>query len=75
MKKLYLIFILFAGIANAQQIGDPDFNPPIFNPAYQSEIGSNIYIDEAHNNFHTIDGRYINYLLIFWQEMDTMSDH
>jgi hypothetical protein len=58
MKKLYMIFILISGIANAQQIGDPDFNPPILNPAYQSEKGSRIYIDEAHNNFHTMDGRY-----------------
>jgi hypothetical protein len=58
MKKIYMIFILIAGNANAQQIGDPDFNPPILNPAYQSEKGSNIYIDEAHNNFHTMDGRY-----------------
>ena len=58
MKKIFLVFSFFAGINFAQQIGDPDFNPPIFNPAYPPGEGSKIYIDEAHNNFHTMDGRY-----------------
>jgi hypothetical protein len=58
MKKLFLNLLIFVGITNAQQISDPDFNPPIFNPAYPIGEGSTIYIDEAHNNFHTMDGRY-----------------
>ncbi len=58
MKKLFLVISFFAGISFAQQIGDPDFNPPIFHPAYQLGQGSKIFIDEAHNNFHTMDGRY-----------------
>jgi hypothetical protein len=58
MKKFLslLCFITYASFA--QQIGDPEFDPPIFNPAYQPGQGSKIYIDEAHNNFHTMDGRY-----------------
>jgi hypothetical protein len=58
MKKLFLVISFLAGISFAQQIGDPDFNPPIFNPAYPPGEGSKIYIDEAHHNFHTMDGRY-----------------
>jgi hypothetical protein len=58
MKKIFLALSFLAGISFAQQIGDPDFNPPIFNPAYPPGDGSKIYIDEAHNNFHTMDGRY-----------------
>lgn len=58
MRKIFLILLIAVGITNAQQIGDPDFNPPIFNPAYPIGEGSKIYIDAAHNNFHTMDGRY-----------------
>ncbi len=58
MKKIFLFLYLLTGLAFAQQISDPDFNPPIFNPAYPPGEGSKIYIDEAHNNFHTMDGRY-----------------
>src|SRR5512139_1273824 len=58
MKRIFLLLLFITGIINAQQIGDPDFNPPIFNPAYPPGEGSKIYIDEAHNNFHTMDGRY-----------------
>jgi len=58
MKKVFLLLSLLTGLVFAQQISDPDFNPPIFNPAYPPGEGSKIYIDEAHNNFHTMDGRY-----------------
>ncbi len=58
MKKIFLFLYLLTGLVIAQQISDPDFNPPIFNPAYPIGEGSKIYIDEAHNNFHTMDGRY-----------------
>ena len=58
MKKIFLFLYLLTGLVFAQQIGDPDFNPPIINPAYPSGEGPWIYIDEAHNNFHTMDGRY-----------------
>jgi len=58
MKKIFLLLYLLTGLVFPQQISDPDFNPPIFNPAYPSGKGSKICIDEAHNNFHTMNGRY-----------------
>jgi len=58
MKKIFLLFLFLTGMSYTQQIGDPDFNPTILNPAYPPGEGSKIYIDEAHNNFHTMDGRY-----------------
>lgn len=58
MHKVAIILFILTGLSAAQQIGDPDFNPPIFHPAYATGEGSRIYIDEAHNNFHTMDGRY-----------------
>jgi hypothetical protein len=65
MKKLNLfltasLLITFLLIENAyaQQIADTTFNPIIENPAYKGNQGPVIFIDEAHNNFHTMSGRY-----------------
>jgi hypothetical protein len=43
---------------SAQQVADTLFNPPIPNPAYQKEGGPVVWIDEAHTNFHTLQGRF-----------------
>ena len=58
MSRVAVFLFILTGLSFAQQIGDPDFNPPIFHPAYSVGEGSWIYIDEAHNNFHTMEGRY-----------------
>jgi hypothetical protein len=50
--------LVLAGAARAQQVSDPDFNPPISRPAYEPQKGPLVAIDEAHHNFHTADGRY-----------------
>jgi len=42
----------------AQQVADPDFKPAIAEPAYAAGRGPTVVIDEAHNNFHTMGGRY-----------------
>jgi hypothetical protein len=42
----------------AQQVPDRSFDPPINNPAYEKNKVTKILIDEAHHNFHTIEGRY-----------------
>jgi len=58
LSRVAVFLFILTGLSFAQQIGDPDFNPPIFHPAYATGEGSQIYIDEAHNNFHTMEGRY-----------------
>lgn len=58
MHKILFFLFLLTGLCFAQQVSDPDFNPPLINPAYPLGEGSQVYIDEAHNNFHTMDGRY-----------------
>src|SRR5262249_40890784 len=40
-----------------QQMVDPDFHPDVRRPAY-SRGGPTIAIDEAHDNFHTMNGQY-----------------
>ncbi|HEV2801861.1 MAG TPA: hypothetical protein VGW12_15400 [Pyrinomonadaceae bacterium] len=41
----------------AQQVADPNFDTKIARPAYTSKHPK-VLFDEAHNNFHTADGRY-----------------
>lgn len=57
MKKFFFL-LLTTSILSAQQIGDADFNPQLKNPYYKTGEGPVILIDEAHNNFHTLSGRY-----------------
>lgn len=49
---------LLAGGAHAQQQGDPNFNPTVQEPAFPEGDGPVVLVDEAHNNFHTAEGRY-----------------
>lgn len=53
-----LLFLLTSAPLFAQQVADPDFNPKIERPAYDAGKGPLVLIDEAHHNFHTVDGRY-----------------
>ena len=43
----------------AQQVADTTFRPPIEKPAYPAGKGPVVLIDESHNNFHTLTGRYL----------------
>ncbi|MCZ6671349.1 MAG: DUF4350 domain-containing protein [Verrucomicrobia bacterium] len=54
------LIVLIAGVGTvmAQQVADLSYRPPIPHPAYPTEKGPRIGIDEAHNNFHTANGRY-----------------
>lgn len=58
MKSFIILFFVSFTLISAQQIGDPEFKPQIFKPAYEINKGTEIFIDEFHNNFHTRDGRY-----------------
>lgn len=41
-----------------QQMVDPDFRPTVARPAYAAEAGPVVVIDEAHRNFHRLEGQY-----------------
>lgn len=63
MKKLSTTFLIFLftapGLVLAQrQYADTTYLPPPFEPAYKTGKGPVVHIDEAHNNFHTKNGRY-----------------
>lgn len=62
MKRFALAFglialALAAPAAAQQQMTDPDFRPTVARPAFAAD-GPVVVIDAAHNNFHTVDGRY-----------------
>jgi hypothetical protein len=62
---LVLFLVIAVSVASAQQMADPEFNTSVANPAY-SKSGPRVMFDEAHHNFHTMDGRYqpfVNLLL------------
>ena len=44
--------------AQAQQVPEIDYRPPVLRPACQWGTGPAVSIDAAHHNFHTADGRY-----------------
>lgn len=44
--------------APGQQVADTLFRPAVAPPAYPPGLGPLVLLDEAHTNFHTIDGRY-----------------
>jgi hypothetical protein len=60
-KSLWVMtsVVAIAGPVGAQQVADTVFNPPIARPAYAEGRGPVVLIDEAHDNFHTADGRYL----------------
>jgi hypothetical protein len=70
MRNYLLLILIFiaASTARAQQVADTLFNPAIENPAYQLGAGPRILIDEAHNNFHTKDGKYLPFARILTRD-------
>ncbi len=42
----------------AQQQGNPHFDATVHDPVYPAGEGPRVLFDEAHDNFHTADGRY-----------------
>ncbi len=51
--------LLVASTLEAQQVADTSFNPTVPNPSYKEGAGPLILLDEAHHNFHTVNGRYV----------------
>lgn len=57
--KITLISAILGGcLCSAQQRADLEFEPPIMSQAYAENKGPIVGIDEAHENYHTANGRY-----------------
>jgi hypothetical protein len=63
MKYKLLLLASFLGLISinifSQQVADTNFNPVIAKPEYAPGKGPVVAVDEGHNNFHTVDGRYL----------------
>lgn len=53
--------LMAPGAANAQQVADSAFHPPIGRPAFAEGAGPVVAVDVAHTNFHRPDGRYLTF--------------
>ena len=58
--KVAALFVLlgFASGLNAQQVADSSFTFPNSYPLFEPGLGPTVCVDAAHQNFHTLDGRY-----------------
>lgn len=52
------IFLLLAGCSSSPQVPDKSYAPEIKDSAYGAGEGPLVCVDEAHNNFHTIENRF-----------------
>lgn len=60
MKRFFVLLtaVFWCTSAYAQQVSDANFKFANPAPAFPGESGPMVCVDEAHNNFHTADGRY-----------------
>jgi len=54
--------------ADKPQVNDENFTPEVSVPAYRPGSGAKIHIDEAHNNYHTMNGRYKTFATLLRQD-------
>lgn len=61
MKTIIVSLLTLFSITgiSAQQLADTSYNPSIPVPEYPEGAGPVVFIDEGHNNFHTINGNYL----------------
>ena len=57
-RAICVALLLGASVSSAQQVADREFTPSIRKPAYAPKKGPLVLLDEAHQNFHKINGRY-----------------
>ncbi len=62
--NLSIILIFIGAALSAQQLSDVYYKPEIKNPAYPVGKGPLVYLDEGHNNFHKLEGRYKPFRLL-----------
>jgi len=59
MKKILAgLTVIISVSINAQQVGSTDFVPVNSKKTFSETDAPTVLIDEAHHNFHTMNGRY-----------------
>jgi hypothetical protein len=54
---LSAVILVFLNLPVEMQAADKFYNPPILHPSYSKDMGPVIFIDQGHNNIHTLNGR------------------
>ena len=58
-KSLLVVIVLSLLVScSTEQVPDKSYSPAITDPAYQMGEGPLVCLDEAHNNFHTLENRF-----------------
>lgn len=52
--QIMAITVALSSTLNAQQIPAPNFQPSVQQPVFEFGAGPMVFVDEAHNNFHTL---------------------
>ena len=55
---IFSIVVVSWNLGVTQQVGDTEFDPQVNNPAYPPGTGPAVFIDQAHNNLHTVSRTY-----------------
>jgi len=61
LAALVSVALLGAAPLAAQQVADTAFHPDVSPPAFAPGSGPRVALDQAHHNFHTVDGRYLSF--------------
>jgi len=61
LAALVSAVLLGAAPVAAQQVADTAFHPDVGPPAFAQGSGPRGALDQAHHNFHTVDGRYLSF--------------
>ncbi|MEZ4895894.1 MAG: DUF4350 domain-containing protein [Saprospiraceae bacterium] len=76
MKFYNLLFFIFlTTLLLAQQIPDTSYHPKITAPMYPPEGGPFVFIDAAHDNFHTRTGRYQSFTSLLESDGYRLADN
>lgn len=59
--SLFIIGLLFCQIVTAQQVAFKDYNIKNTDKTFSPQQAPVVFIDEAHHNFHTMEGRYFTF--------------
>ena len=68
VSLLVIVYFFSSSTFNAQQIPDTSFVYTIRKPAYEQGKGPVILIDEAHNNYHTLEGGFFSFAKLIEQD-------
>ena len=64
IKSFLFSFLLVFGVAHAEQRVDSDYFPKNKTSYFKGKVSPKVFIDEAHNNFHTFSGRYAPFVKV-----------